>query len=71
MREGGGNCLKYLKRGWNSKEGSGHKNFKKRGQAGSAGGCLKREGGAGTSLRTMNIGLEWIKLSICNNKNFR
>ena len=68
MRDGGGNCLKYLKKGWNSKEGKKHKNFKKGGQAGSSGGCLKMGGGAGTSLRTMNIGLKWIKLSICNNK---
>ena len=55
MREGGGNCLKYLKRGWNRTEGRGHKDFKKRGvQAGSRGGCLKKGEGAGTTLRTMN-----------------
>ena len=42
LREGWGNCLKYLKRGWNRKEGSGNKNFKKRGQAGLMGGCLKK-----------------------------
>ena len=29
MREGGGNCLKYLKRGWNRKEGRENKYFKK------------------------------------------
>ena len=29
MREGRGNCLKYLKRGWNRKEGRGHRDFKK------------------------------------------
>ena len=44
MREGGGNCLKYLKRGWNRKEGRGNKDFKKGGQAGSRGGCLKKGG---------------------------
>ena len=49
MREGGGNCLKYLKRGWNRKEWRGNKDFKKGGQAGSRGGCLKKGGGdAGT-----------------------
>ena len=38
--------------GWNRKEGSGNKDFKKGGQAGSRGGCLKK-GGTGTPLRTM------------------
>ena len=38
------NCLKYLKRGWNRKEGRGNKDFKKGGQAGSRGGCLKKGG---------------------------
>ena len=52
MREGGGNYLKYLKRGWNRKEGRRNKDFKKGGQAGSRGGCL-RKGGVGTLLRTM------------------
>ena len=42
--EGGGDCLKYLKRGWNRKEGKGHKDFKKGGQAGSTGRCLKKGG---------------------------
>ena len=50
MREGGGNCLKYLKRVWNRKEGRGDKNFKKGGQAGSRGGCLKRGGGGWNHL---------------------
>ena len=45
MREGGGNCLKYLKRGCDITEGKGHKDFKKGGQAGSRGGCLKKGGG--------------------------
>ena len=39
--EGGGNCLKYLKRGWNGKEGKGHKDLKKGG-----GGKLGQEAGA-------------------------
>ena len=55
--EGGGDCLKYLERGWNRKEGRGHKDFKKRrGQAGSRDGCIKKQG-ARTPLRTM----EWTK----------
>ena len=48
MREGGGNCLKYLKRGtqrFNKGVGGG-------GQAGSWGGCLKK-GESGTPLQTM------------------
>ena len=53
MREGGGgNRLKCLKTGWNRKEWKGNKDFKKRRQAGSRGGCLKK-GGAGTPLGTM------------------
>ena len=31
LREGGGNCLKYLKMGWNRKEVKGNKDFKKGG----------------------------------------
>ena len=50
---GGGNCLKYLKRGWNRKEGRGNKDFKKRGKLGQGVGALKRGGGAGTPRRTM------------------
>ena len=33
LREGGGNCLKYLEKEWNKKEGRGHKDFKKSGGA--------------------------------------
>ena len=44
MREGRGNCLKYLKRGWNRKEGRGHKDFKKGGKLGQGVGALKRGG---------------------------
>ena len=45
LREGGGNCLKYLERGWNRKGGRRHKDFKKGGQAGSMEQCLKEGGG--------------------------
>ena len=45
-----GDCRKYLKRGWNRKEGRGHKDFKKRRQAGSRVGALKR--GEGWNLLT-------------------
>ena len=34
MCEGGGNCLKYLKREWNRAEEMGHKDIKKGVQAG-------------------------------------
>ena len=54
MREGEGNCLKYLKRRWNRKEGRGNKDFKKEGNLGQGVGALKRVGGAGTPLRTMS-----------------
>ena len=54
LHEDGGNCLKYLKRGWNRKEGKGNKDFKKvEGQTWSRGGCLKKGVGAGTPLGTM------------------
>ena len=52
MREGGGNCLKYLKRRWNRKEGRRNKDFKKGGKVGQEVGTLKREW-AGTPLRTV------------------
>ena len=45
MHEVGGNCLKYLKRGWNKEEGRGNKDFKKGRQAGSRGGCFEKKGG--------------------------
>ena len=48
----GGDYLRYLKKGWNKKEEKEAKDFKKKGKAGSRGGCLKKRG-AGTSLRTM------------------
>ena len=41
--EGVGNCLKYLKRGWNRKEGRGNKDFIKRGdRLGQGVGALKK-----------------------------
>ena len=42
----GGDRLKYLKRGWNRKEGKDNKDLKKGGggQAGPRGGCLKKGG---------------------------
>ena len=43
LREGGGNCVKHFKRGWDRKEGRGDKDFKK-GGAGSRVGALKGEG---------------------------
>ena len=53
MHEGGGDCVKYLKGGWDRKEGRENKNFKRGGggKLGQGVGALKR--GAGTSLRTM------------------
>ena len=41
MRESGGKCVKFLKRGWNRKEGRGNKKLKKGGQGV---GVLKRGG---------------------------
>ena len=44
--EGGGNCLKYLKRGGTERRGGKTKILKKGGgQAGSRGGCLRKGGG--------------------------
>ena len=50
LREGGGDCLKYLKRWWNRKEG-GKKGGGGGWKLGERGGALKR--GLGTPLRTM------------------
>ena len=45
LHEGRGNCGKYLKRGWNRKEGRGNKYFKKgMGKWGQGVGTLKRGG---------------------------
>ena len=38
----GGNCLKYLKRGWNRKKSRGHKDFKNGSKLGQGVGALKR-----------------------------
>ena len=51
--EGGGNCLKYLKMGWNRKEGRANKYFKKGGKLGQGVGSSKREGGSGIPLPTV------------------
>ena len=53
LHEDGGNCLKYLKRGWNRKEGKGNKDFKKGGKLGQGMGALER--GAGIPLQTMIV----------------
>ena len=42
MCEGGENCLKHLKRGWNRKEGRANKDFLKGGKLGQGAGALKR-----------------------------
>ena len=57
-----GNCLKYLKRGWNRTEGRGHKYFKKGGggKLGQGVDALKR--GAGTPLRTTDTVLDTINI---------
>ena len=39
---GGGNYLKYLKKGSNRKKGRGNKDFKKEGNLGRRSGCLKQ-----------------------------
>ena len=44
MCEGRGNCLKYLKRGWNRKERKANKDFKKTEKLGQEAGVLKRGG---------------------------
>ena len=54
MCEGGGNCLNYLKKGLNRKEGKGQDFKKGGGQAGSVGGCLEK-GVAGTPLRIFHV----------------
>ena len=53
MHEGGRNCLKYLKRGWNRKEGRRNKDFKTGEPAESRGGWLKMGAGAETPLQTL------------------
>ena len=48
MREGGENCVKYLKRGWSRTERRGHKDFKKGGKLGQWVGALKKGRGWNT-----------------------
>ena len=58
LHKGGGNRkVKYLKMGWNRKEGRGNKTFKKRGKPGQGVSVLKR--GGGTPLLTMSSGQNW------------
>ena len=45
LREGRGNCLKYLKRGWNKKDGRGNKDFKRGGGGGGGGGQAESRSG--------------------------
>ena len=66
MHEGGGNCLIYLKSGWNRKEKRGHKNFKKGGKLGQGVGALKR--GAGTLLMNYGGGSYYKLTAIDHNK---
>ena len=56
MCEGGENYLKYLKRGWNRKEGRENKDFQG-GKLSKAMGALKKRGGgrAGIPLPTTSI----------------
>ena len=62
LHGGGGIHLKYFKRGGNGKEGRGNKDFKKREQAGTRGGCLK--GGEPIHIYTGPIvELHWVQLS--------
>ena len=58
--EGGGNCLKYLKRGGTERRGGKTKILKKGGgQAGSRGGCLRKGGGLWNPLTNYrNISLD-------------
>ena len=47
---GGGVCLKFIKMGWNRKEGRGNKNFKKGGKLGQGVDALKGGGGSYTKF---------------------
>ena len=53
LGQGGRNCLKYFKWGWNRKEGSRSNDFKKEGQAGSTDGGLKKGGRLESPKKTM------------------
>ena len=54
------NQIKYIKRGWNRKEGRGHNYFKKRGKLGQ--GVVVLKGGAGTGGLTRSQFLEGMTL---------
>ena len=62
MGKGGENCLKYLERRWNKREGRGHKDFKKGRQVGSKGGCLKK-GGVHNPLTNYALLLDMLRLA--------
>ena len=51
--EGGGNYLKYPKRGGTEKRGGETKNLNRGGRLGQGVGALKKGGGPGTPLRIM------------------
>ena len=73
---GEGNCLKYLKRGWNRKE-RGSKNFKKEGKLSQGVGALKKGGQLEPSYKlcvssTNNLAVDEIPLIrslMCIKKN--
>ena len=56
------NCLKYLKRGWNRKEGRENKDFKNGGQAGQGMGALKMGRGGVWNPLTNYEGLTALKV---------
>ena len=64
MGESGGSCLKYLKGGWNRKEGRGNKDFEKGSKLGQVLGVLKK-GEDWNLLRTI-FTENCMKLSQCN-----
>ena len=53
LREGGENCVKYFKRGWNKKEGRENKDFENGGKLSQRMDAIQR--GEGTLLRTMSF----------------
>ena len=66
MHEGGGNCLKYLKRGWNRKEERGNKEFKKGAKLGQGLGALKRGGGGWNPLTNYGICQKFTLIVVLN-----
>ena len=55
MREGGGNCVKYLKRGQNRKEGRGNKKLKREVKPGQGVGALKKKEGGNPLTNYDNV----------------